>query len=335
MNIKNYIVGTIAAGMAALALGCGDEEDFAPVDLESITEEVAPIEPEPVEPELDFEIADAPGGHLENTLDGNVLTMYFTTSSNLMHKNDITDLSNLVNTCPTGTFVLQGNADPRGDDNLNDKWGQKRADGVEEYLVDIFGIPSDKVTTISFGESQRVSQEDSLEAYKLDRRTEIIVSGCEEAKPVSTEAGVISRCLYILPPTHVYLIDATDSMDEAGKWRAVTAFDFEDDAEMMAFNTCVGVERARDNDISNVDTCGWTPLWDSAYKVIASERPDKITILTDGMDNRSRRDYTSVIRIAKEHDTKVYTIGVGPIDEQELINIAEETGGAYCLETQR
>ncbi len=67
--------------------------------------------------------------------------------------------------------VLQGHTDYKGSDEYNQKLGMDRAEAVRKELVTL-GVPAERLSTISFGESQPLYKEDTEWANALNRRVE-------------------------------------------------------------------------------------------------------------------------------------------------------------------
>jgi peptidoglycan-associated lipoprotein len=53
---------------------------------------------------------------------------------------------------PSALVTVEGFTDPAGSAAYNVRLGQRRADGVREYLVDRGGLPSDRIRAVSYGE---------------------------------------------------------------------------------------------------------------------------------------------------------------------------------------
>lgn len=70
--------------------------------------------------------------------------------------------------------VLQGHTDFAGSESYNMKLGMDRAEAVRQELVAL-GSPAERLSTISFGESQPLFTEDSPEAQAANRRVEVKV----------------------------------------------------------------------------------------------------------------------------------------------------------------
>lgn len=70
--------------------------------------------------------------------------------------------------------VLQGNADYKGSDTYNERLGLDRAEAVRQELVSL-GVPADRLSTVTFGESQPVMSEQEDWARAVNRRVEVHV----------------------------------------------------------------------------------------------------------------------------------------------------------------
>ena len=80
----------------------------------------------------------------------------------------------------------------------------------------------------------------------------------------------------------------------------------------------------------------YTALYDAIFTTLNLSVPVSgrrvIIAYTDGVDNYSNHRISDVIDLAQEQRIPIYTIGLGPgIDESDLRQIAEETGGVYSF----
>jgi outer membrane protein OmpA-like peptidoglycan-associated protein len=68
--------------------------------------------------------------------------------------------------------VLQGHADYLGSENYNDVLGMDRAKALKTELMQL-GVPEDRVSTVSFGETSPLVDEQTDEARAVNRRVEV------------------------------------------------------------------------------------------------------------------------------------------------------------------
>lgn len=78
----------------------------------------------------------------------------------------------MMNQNPNMIIQLEGHTDTRGDPKANLKLSQTRVDAVKDYLVSK-DIPKSKVKTKAFGGTQPISNENTEEAHRLNRRVEL------------------------------------------------------------------------------------------------------------------------------------------------------------------
>ena len=71
--------------------------------------------------------------------------------------------------------VIEGHTDERGSEEYNLALGQRRAEQVKSYLVDL-GVPAARLDTVSFGESQPAVQGHDEAAWQYNRRSEFALS---------------------------------------------------------------------------------------------------------------------------------------------------------------
>ncbi len=77
---------------------------------------------------------------------------------------------------PDVTVVLEGHADERGTREYNMALGERRARAVMQLLV-LQGMRREQAQTISFGEERPVALGHDEEAWRLNRRVELLYSG--------------------------------------------------------------------------------------------------------------------------------------------------------------
>ena len=74
----------------------------------------------------------------------------------------------------SGTKItVEGHCDQRGSAEYNLALGERRANTVKQMLISN-GIPSNRITTVSFGKEKLLNQDDSEEAMKKNRRANFV-----------------------------------------------------------------------------------------------------------------------------------------------------------------
>jgi peptidoglycan-associated lipoprotein len=73
------------------------------------------------------------------------------------------------------SVVIEGHCDERGSDEYNLALGERRAQQVKHYLVDL-GVPATRLDTVSFGEANPAVQGHDEAAWRYNRRSEFALS---------------------------------------------------------------------------------------------------------------------------------------------------------------
>lgn len=74
---------------------------------------------------------------------------------------------------PDVKVVLEGNTDERGTREYNLALGQRRADSVAE-IMEAYGVPANRIQTISYGEERPAALGHNEAAWRLNRRVVIL-----------------------------------------------------------------------------------------------------------------------------------------------------------------
>jgi peptidoglycan-associated lipoprotein len=72
-----------------------------------------------------------------------------------------------------GTVTIEGHCDERGSTEYNLALGERRANAVKRYLVDL-GVPSNTLRTVSFGEDRAAVQGHDESAWRYNRRADFV-----------------------------------------------------------------------------------------------------------------------------------------------------------------
>jgi OmpA-OmpF porin, OOP family len=76
---------------------------------------------------------------------------------------------------PDASMVAEGHTDANGTDSANLILSQDRADAVRQYLVTNFGINAEKITSIGYGETRPVANNETAEGRARNRRIDLII----------------------------------------------------------------------------------------------------------------------------------------------------------------
>ena len=72
-----------------------------------------------------------------------------------------------------GKVAIEGHCDERGSAEYNLALGERRANAVKRYLVDL-GVSSSKLRTVSFGEERHAVQGHDESAWRYNRRADFV-----------------------------------------------------------------------------------------------------------------------------------------------------------------
>ncbi|MDH3519552.1 MAG: peptidoglycan-associated lipoprotein Pal [Myxococcales bacterium] len=73
----------------------------------------------------------------------------------------------------TGNVTIEGHCDERGSAEYNLALGERRANAVKRYLVDL-GVSSARLRTVSFGEERPAVQGHDESAWRYNRRADFV-----------------------------------------------------------------------------------------------------------------------------------------------------------------
>jgi peptidoglycan-associated lipoprotein len=104
-------------------------------------------------------------------------TVYFDTDSSAVKSSEQSKLEAVANyfkSSPTGDLLIEGHCDERGTEGYNSALGDKRANSLREYIVNL-GVSPARVHTLSLGESVPAATGADEGAYSKNRRGEFIL----------------------------------------------------------------------------------------------------------------------------------------------------------------
>ncbi|HEY8943441.1 MAG TPA: OmpA family protein [Polyangiaceae bacterium] len=86
----------------------------------------------------------------------------------------------LANIDPSQTIVVEGHTDSQGDEQMNMRLSQDRADQVRDRLIEQ-GVPAAQIRAIGRGEDEPIASNDTAAGRTINRRVEILVQWPEQA----------------------------------------------------------------------------------------------------------------------------------------------------------
>jgi peptidoglycan-associated lipoprotein len=165
-NLMRKYFGTLLISGLALAAGCKKEVPPPAPPTPAIVEVAPEPEPEP-EPEPVVVVED-----FERVFFG-----YNSTDLDAPAKSSLVHNADLLNKYDNVTIRVQGHADERGTTEYNLHLGQRRAQRVQDYLVNQ-GVSPKKIQLISYGEEMPLLQapDEGEYAFSKNRRAEFQVT---------------------------------------------------------------------------------------------------------------------------------------------------------------
>jgi len=192
MKLKLLIL-TMGASLVAITSGCHKKVAAAPPPPPPPVVASNPPAPAPAPRERAARVAQAPepapapvaaartSKALEDYLN-KLLDAYFDydkadlrTDARTALNNNSAELRSLLKEFPNTKFVVEGNCDERGSAEYNLALGDRRAKAAQEFLVQI-GVPSERLTTISYGQERPVCTDHNENCWQKNRRAHLSAS---------------------------------------------------------------------------------------------------------------------------------------------------------------
>lgn len=112
--------------------------------------------------------------------DGRVATrgIFFDTNSDVIQPEStptLREIGEMLNAHGDMALVIEGHTDSEGDSDYNLELSEHRASAVVRYLVDAYGIATDRLMAEGLGESAPVADNSTPEGRQQNRRVELVV----------------------------------------------------------------------------------------------------------------------------------------------------------------
>ncbi len=86
----------------------------------------------------------------------------------------LADNADFMKQRPQAAVVIEGHSDERGSDEYNLALGERRAQAARDYLLSL-GVPSDRLSVVSYGEERPLVQGSGEGTWKQNRRVEFLL----------------------------------------------------------------------------------------------------------------------------------------------------------------
>jgi len=91
------------------------------------------------------------------------------------YHDEVAKVADFMKQYPKTTAVIEGHTDNRGSYKYNIKLSDKRAESVRDYLVEKFGIETDRLSTKGYGYTKPIESNDTAEGRQANRRVDAML----------------------------------------------------------------------------------------------------------------------------------------------------------------
>ncbi|MGP9493250.1 OmpA family protein [Psychrobacter sp. AOP7-B1-24] len=89
--------------------------------------------------------------------------------------NEISEVADFMSQYPNTVVTIEGHTDSRASDSYNQDLSQRRVDAVKAVLINQFGVASNRLSAIGYGESRPRASNDTVEGRQLNRRVVAVI----------------------------------------------------------------------------------------------------------------------------------------------------------------
>jgi len=161
---KKHTVAALVLSMSLGFSGCTDDEQ-----VEELIEPVAMDEP--IQPPMDEMPMDAGGDFAAE----NVMFGFDDYTLSMESQDRLTALAENLKSNGSSVVQIEGHCDERGSIEYNLALGERRAQSVKNFLVNL-GIEDSRLTTISYGEEKPSIEGHDEGSWSQNRRAEFVIS---------------------------------------------------------------------------------------------------------------------------------------------------------------
>lgn len=161
------LMALLAFSLVTLGFSCGKDKQppppEIPIDTTSVVKEIPDEPPPPPPPPV-----------VETLKESQFMPVYFDFDKFNLRNDARSSLDknfDLLKEYPDVIIKIEGHCDERGTVEYNLSLGEKRAIAAKGYLVNL-GIPSNRISTISYGKERPVDPRHNEEAWGKNRRCE-------------------------------------------------------------------------------------------------------------------------------------------------------------------
>ena len=163
---KKHTLAALVLSMSLGFSGCTEDE----------TEVEEPIEPiaidEPIQPPMDESPMDT---GMSDFTDENVMFGFDDYTLSMDSQDRLTALAENLKSNGSSVVQIEGHCDERGSIEYNLALGERRAQSVKNFLVNL-GVEDSRLTTISYGEEKPSTEGHDEGAWSQNRRAEFVIS---------------------------------------------------------------------------------------------------------------------------------------------------------------
>lgn len=178
------ILAVLILAVAFLSAGCKKKPAPvaaapAPPPAQKVEPVPEPVREEPMKPVVEEPMAAQGMGASEYNRQGLLKAIYFDTNRHEIRPDQRPTLeanAEKLKNSPLSSFriLIEGHCDERNTSEYNMALGDRRANSVKQYLINL-GIPTTRLRTISYGEERPIDPGHNEDAWARNRRSEFVL----------------------------------------------------------------------------------------------------------------------------------------------------------------